>query len=82
MRREQVLTVCANHYITQLVNLQPNRGSERSWVWQAMDSSDGDPQNEQLAVRFKTEDAAREFKEVVDEAKKILLGKYWRTKGM
>ncbi|KAJ8031003.1 E3 SUMO-protein ligase RanBP2 [Holothuria leucospilota] len=73
MRREQVLRVCANHYITQHVNLQPNKGSERSWVWQAMDSSDGDPQNEQLAVRFKTEDAAREYKEVVDEAKKDLL---------
>ncbi|KAJ8030386.1 E3 SUMO-protein ligase RanBP2 [Holothuria leucospilota] len=74
MRREQVLKVCANHYITEHVNLQPNKGSERSWVWRAMDSSDGDPQNEQLAVRFKTEDAAREFKEVVDGAKKNLPG--------
>lgn len=37
-----------------------------------MDVSDGEVQNEQLAVRFKTEEAAKEFKEIVDDAKKGL----------
>ncbi|KAJ8030324.1 hypothetical protein HOLleu_26702 [Holothuria leucospilota] len=38
------LTVCANHYITQHVNLLLMKALMRSWVWRrAMDSSDGDP---------------------------------------
>ena len=37
-----------------------------------MDASEGTVQNEQLAVRFKTADTAKEFKEAVDKAKEDL----------
>ncbi|XP_038050188.1 E3 SUMO-protein ligase RanBP2-like [Patiria miniata] len=69
MRREQVLTVCANHYVTSELDLQSNAGSTKSWVWMAMDASEEQVQMEQLAVRFKTEETALEFKKAVDAAK-------------
>ena len=68
----QVFKVCANHFITSHIKLSPNSGSDRSWVWSAMDASEGTVQNEQLAVRFKTADTAKEFKEAVDRAKQDL----------
>nr|XP_006817975.1 PREDICTED: E3 SUMO-protein ligase RanBP2-like [Saccoglossus kowalevskii] len=61
MRREQVLKLCANHYITDEMTLKPNAGSDLSWVWNAVDGSEGEPQTEQLAVKFKTANTAKYF---------------------
>ncbi|KAJ0070125.1 hypothetical protein NL108_002442, partial [Boleophthalmus pectinirostris] len=70
MRRDQVLKLCANHWITATMKLEPMKGAERAWVWVAMDFSDQvDGKIEQLAVRFKLEDTANTFKQVFDEAK-------------
>ena len=49
------------------MSLHPNAGSENSLVWQAMDASDGDPQPEQLAVRFKLAETTQRFKTVFEE---------------
>ena len=68
MRREQVLKVCANHYVSPDLTLRPNAGSAKSWVWMAMDASEDKVQVEQLAVRFKMEETAQQFKEAVDAA--------------
>ncbi|XP_022088005.1 E3 SUMO-protein ligase RanBP2-like isoform X2 [Acanthaster planci] len=73
MRREQVLKLCANHYVTPELSLQSNAGSTKSWVWMAMDASDEEAQMEQLAVRFKTEEVALQFKNAVDAAKKDIM---------
>ncbi|TRY91680.1 hypothetical protein DNTS_003335, partial [Danionella cerebrum] len=72
MRREQVLKICANHYITTDMVLKPNAGSDKSWVWHAMDYADEMPKNEQLAIRFKTVDEATLFKARFEEAQTFL----------
>ena len=73
MRREQVLKLCANHHITTDMKLMPNAGSERSWVWStAADFSEEGCKAERLAVRFKNEHIAKQFKEKFEECQEIL----------
>uniref|UniRef100_A0A8B9HQY7 E3 SUMO-protein ligase RanBP2 n=1 Tax=Astyanax mexicanus TaxID=7994 RepID=A0A8B9HQY7_ASTMX len=73
MRREQVLKVCANHWITTTMNLKPLSGSDRAWMWLANDFSDGDARLEQLAAKFKTPELAEEFKLKFEECQRFLL---------
>ncbi|XP_041115173.1 E3 SUMO-protein ligase RanBP2-like isoform X2 [Polyodon spathula] len=73
MRREQVLKVCANHWITTTMNLKPLSGSDRAWMWLANDFSDGDAKLEQLAVKFKMPELAEEFKLKFEECQRLLL---------
>uniref|UniRef100_A0A8C6SEW7 Ran-specific GTPase-activating protein n=1 Tax=Neogobius melanostomus TaxID=47308 RepID=A0A8C6SEW7_9GOBI len=72
MRREQVLKICANHYITTDMLLKPNAGSDKSWVWNAIDYADEEPKPEQLAIRFKSVDEAARFKDKFKEAQKVV----------
>ena len=73
MRRDQILKVCANHFLTADMELKPNAGSDRSWVWHTnADVSDGEPKAEQLAVKFKNAEIAGEFKEKFDMCKEEL----------
>ncbi|KAM8856290.1 E3 SUMO-protein ligase RanBP2 [Spinachia spinachia] len=73
MRREQVLKICANHYITADMLLKPNSGSDKSWVWNAIDYADEEPKTEQLAIRFKTPEEASLFKVKFEEAQKVVV---------
>ncbi|CAI9535503.1 unnamed protein product [Staurois parvus] len=73
MRREQVLKVCANHWITTTMHLKPLSGSDRAWIWMANDFSDGDAKLEQLAAKFKTPEQADEFKNKFEECQRLLL---------
>ncbi|KAJ3734371.1 RanBP1 domain-containing protein [Lentinula guzmanii] len=64
MRRDKTLKVCANHSISANMSLQPNIGSDRSWVWKvAADYSESPPTSETLAIRFANSDNANEFRE-------------------
>ena len=73
MRRDQVLKICANHQITAEMKLKPNAGSEKSWVWSTMaDFSEQECRAERLAVRFKSEDIAKQFKEKFEECQEML----------
>ncbi|XP_028412714.1 E3 SUMO-protein ligase RanBP2-like isoform X2 [Dendronephthya gigantea] len=73
MRRDQILKICANHFLTADMELKANAGSDRSWVWYTSgDIADGDPKVEQLAVKFKNAEIAQEFKEKFDLCKEEL----------
>lgn len=69
MRREKTHKVCANHLITPDMKLQPNVGSDRSWVWKvAADYSEDPPTSETLAIRFANSDLANDFKKAFEDA--------------
>ena len=73
MRRDQILKICANHFLTADMELKANAGSDRSWVWHTSgDIADGEAKVEQLAVRFKNAEIAQEFKEKFDMCKEEL----------
>ncbi|KAI9014955.1 RanBP1 domain-containing protein [Gaertneriomyces semiglobifer] len=71
MRREKTHKICANHYITPAMELKPNVGSDRSWVWNTLaDVSEGEPSAEMLAIRFANAENANKFKEAFEDAQK------------
>ncbi|XP_005990277.1 ran-specific GTPase-activating protein [Latimeria chalumnae] len=70
MRRDKTLKICANHYITPLMDLKPNAGSDRAWVWNThADFADELPKAELLALRFLNAENAQKFKAKFDECK-------------
>jgi len=72
MRRDKTLKVCANHVISADMRLQPNIGSDRSWVWKvAADYSESPPTSETLAIRFANSDNAVLFKTAFEEGQTI-----------
>ncbi len=45
--------------VSSAMNLAPNVGSDRSWVWNvAADYAEGEPTAETLAIRFANSDSA------------------------
>jgi len=71
MRRDKTLKVCANHYIVSDMQLTPNIGSDRSWVWSTVaDVSEGEPEAQTLAIRFANADNANLFKDAFLKAQK------------
>ncbi|KAG2151959.1 RanBP1 domain-containing protein [Suillus cothurnatus] len=73
MKRDKTLKVCANHHISAEMRLQPNIGSDRSWVWKvAADYSEEPPTAETLAIRFANSDNANEFKRQFELTQKII----------
>ncbi|XP_068225577.1 ran-specific GTPase-activating protein-like [Palaemon carinicauda] len=58
MGQDKTLKIRANHYITPFVELKPNCGSDRAWVWSV--PVDEEPKQELL------------FKEKFDEARGIV----------
>ncbi|KAM9194133.1 ran-specific GTPase-activating protein isoform 1-T1 [Dugong dugon] len=71
MRRDKTLKICANHYITPLMELKPNAGSDRAWVWNThADFADECPKPELLAIRFLNAENAQKFKTKFEECRK------------
>lgn len=70
MRRDKTLKICANHYVTPWMELTPNCGSDRAWVWSCKaDYADETPRPELLAIRFANAEFAQRWKEKFEEAK-------------
>ena len=64
------MKVIANHMVDPRIVMQPNVGSDRSWVWTAYDYAEGDLREEVFALKFGKPQDAEEFKAAFDEAKK------------
>jgi hypothetical protein len=69
MRREYILKLCANHKITSQMELNPHPVSPNTYIWSAMDYSDGEAKHETLCVKFKTDEQAGKFSKIFNEAK-------------
>ncbi|KAL9981798.1 hypothetical protein ACROYT_G010550 [Oculina patagonica] len=63
MRRDKTFKICANHYITKDMELKTNCGSDRAWVWTALDFADEEVKTETLAIRFANAENAKKFKD-------------------
>lgn len=78
MRQEKTMKVIANHAIDPRIKLEPNVGSDRSWVWSAFDFAEGDLTETVFALRFADSDIAQDFKknflECQTEMEKLLAG--------
>jgi len=69
MRQEKTLKICMNHLISPAVNLAPNVGTDKSWVFTAQDFSDEVLKVETFAIKFSTPEIANSFKDAVEAAK-------------
>ncbi|KAJ8415390.1 hypothetical protein AAFF_G00423700 [Aldrovandia affinis] len=70
MRRDRTLKICANHNIVPAMELKPNAGSDRAWVWNThADFADEHPKPELLAIRFLNAENAQKFKAKFDECR-------------
>lgn len=69
MRREKTLKICLNHYVNTSVELTENVGSDRSWVFHAIDYADGEKDEAMLAIRFASSENAKIFKDAYENAR-------------
>ena len=69
MRREQVLKICANHTITSQIDLKPHSSAPNAFIWSTIDFADGEAKHETLCIRFKTDEQAKNFAKIFNEAK-------------
>ena len=70
MRREQIKTLCANNNINPGMELKPNVGSDRSWVWcTPTDYAEGEARPEKLAIKLKSAEIAGKFRDVFEDLK-------------
>jgi Ran-binding protein 1 len=69
MRREKTLKICLNHYVSPSITLKENVGSDRSWVFHAVDYADGEADEALLAIRFANSENANLFRDQYNAAR-------------
>lgn len=70
MRQEKTMKVIANHALDPRIKLEPNAGSDRSWVWSAFDFAGGELVETVFALRFADSEIAESFKEKFEEGQR------------
>ncbi|XP_023334211.1 ran-specific GTPase-activating protein isoform X2 [Eurytemora carolleeae] len=74
MRREKTLKLCANHFIVPWMELKPNSGSDKAWVWKTQaDCADEESKPETLAARFSNPEKAKLWEKAFEKARKYVL---------
>ncbi|XP_024081343.1 E3 SUMO-protein ligase RanBP2-like isoform X1 [Cimex lectularius] len=68
MRREIVMKLCLNHYITP--DIQMESKGKKSWMWSARDFSEGLLASETFSIRFTNESSAVKFHDIFLECQK------------
>ena len=53
MRQEKTLKICLNHLVSPQVELESMGGSEKAWVFNAVDFADEEEKKETFGIRFK-----------------------------
>jgi hypothetical protein len=53
------------------MELKPHQGSVNAFLWSAIDFADGEAKHETLCIRFKTDEQAKNFAKVFNEAKQM-----------
>ena len=73
MRQDQESKICANLQITTDMKLQPNAGSNSSWAWIIpADLPEQRCKAEEIAVRFRSKEIAKDFKQTFETCQDIL----------
>ncbi|XP_029155568.1 E3 SUMO-protein ligase RanBP2 [Nylanderia fulva] len=72
LRREQVYKVVCNFLLTPDVEFHPLATSDQAWMWAGMNYAEQEPCAEQLAIKFKSPDLARQFKAHIDRIQQEL----------
>lgn len=72
MRQEKTMKVIVNHALDPRIKLEPNVGSDRSWVWSAFDFASGELVEEVFAIRFSDSDVANKFKAEFEANQKLM----------
>lgn len=76
MRQEKTMKVIANHFLDPRIDLAPNAGNDKSWVWVAFDFADEELVETTFAIRFASPEIALEYKtefEKLQKEMKVLL---------
>ncbi|XP_011408543.2 PREDICTED: E3 SUMO-protein ligase RanBP2-like, partial [Amphimedon queenslandica] len=69
MRRDQILKLCCNHYITDSMSIEMQMGNPKAMTWfTETDYSEETALPQKLALRFKHEETAKRFKDLFEEA--------------
>mmetsp|Transcript_24174 Transcript_24174/g.29758 ORF Transcript_24174/g.29758 Transcript_24174/m.29758 type:complete len:220 (-) Transcript_24174:28-687(-) len=70
MRQEKTMKIIANHAVDPRIKLEPNAGSDRSWVWSAFDFAEGELVETVFALRFADTEIANKFKDEFEKGQK------------
>mmetsp|Transcript_103663 Transcript_103663/g.332243 ORF Transcript_103663/g.332243 Transcript_103663/m.332243 type:complete len:627 (-) Transcript_103663:176-2056(-) len=74
LRQDKTMKIVANHFVIDIApycSLSLNTGSDKCWVWSALDCAEGGLKAEQFALKFGNGDLAAKFKEAFDDVKQI-----------
>eukprot|EP00808_Paulinella_micropora_P008045 g38897.t1 len=70
LREEKTYKVRMNHLVDPQFKLTAHAGSDKGWFWTALDYTDEEPKQMVFAVRFRTSEMAKEFKDQFHKAQK------------